>query len=63
MTSCNHEGLCGRMQAWLDVRGVAVRQAGRLDAARILRELRELCDLKETPETVARARDILEARH
>lgn len=66
LPTCSAEDLfimkafAGRPQDWLDVRGVAVKQTGRLDKARILRDLRDLCDLKETPAAVDQARQILE---
>lgn len=66
LPTCSAEDLfimkvfAGRPQDWLDVRGIAVRQTGRLDRGRILTELKELCDLKETPEAVEQARQILE---
>ena len=44
---------------WLDVRGIAIRQAGRLDEALIFRELNPLIELKGTPEAGERLRDIL----
>ena len=43
-----------RDQDWLDVEGVALRQAGRLDAELIIEELAPLLDLKGTTEDLAR---------
>ena len=66
LPTCSAEDLfvmkafAGRAQDWLDIRGVAVKQAGKLNQARILRDLKDLCDLKETPEIVEQARRILE---
>jgi hypothetical protein len=49
----------GREIDWLDVRGIAIRQAGRLDEALIFRELSPLIELKGTPEAGERLRGIL----
>lgn len=51
--------IAGRDQDWLDIKGVAVRQVGRLDERLIFRELDPLLDLKGTPEAAARLREIL----
>jgi hypothetical protein len=66
LRTCSGEDLlvlkafAGRDQDWLDIRGVATRQAGRLDEALILRELEPLLELKGAPEGVARLREILD---
>jgi len=44
----------GRPQDWVDVEGILVRQAERLDWSLIVEELAPLCELKESPETVDR---------
>jgi hypothetical protein len=65
LRTCSAEDLvvlkafAGRDQDWLDIRGIATREAGRLDEALILRELEPLLELKGAPETAARLRDIL----
>ncbi len=65
LQTCSAEDLvvlktfAGRELDWADVRGVAVRQAGRLDEALIFRELEPLLELKGTPEASARLREIL----
>lgn len=53
------KAFAGREIDWLDVRGIAVRQAGRLDEALIFRELDPLIELKGAPESGARLREIL----
>ena len=53
------KAFAGREIDWLDVRGIAIRQAGRLDEALIFRELNPLIELKGTPEAGERLRDIL----
>ena len=68
LPSCSAEDLfvmkvfAARPQDWLDAQGIAVRQRGRLDVAYILKHLALLCELKETPENIARARQILERK-
>ena len=65
LRTCSAEDLvvlkafAGRDQDWLDVRGIATRQAGRLDEASILRELEPLLELKGAPEAATRLGDIL----
>jgi hypothetical protein len=44
----------GRTQDWADVEGILARQRGLWDWSLILRELRFLCELKESPDTVDR---------
>jgi hypothetical protein len=53
------KAFAGRDLDWADIRGLAIRQAGRLDEALILRELEPLLDLKGEPEAAARLREIL----
>ena len=53
------KAFAGREIDWLDIRGIAVRQGGRLDEALIFRELTPLIELKGTPEAGERLRDIL----
>ncbi len=65
LRTCSAEDLivlkvfAGRDLDWLDVRGVAVRQAGRLDEKLIFRELQPLLELKGALEAVERLRAIL----
>ena len=65
LRTCSAEDLvvlkafAGRELDWADVRGVAVRQAGRLDEALIFSELEPLLDLKGAPEAASRLREIL----
>jgi hypothetical protein len=65
LRTCSAEDLivlktfAGREIDWLDDRGVAIRQAGRLDEALIFRELNPLIELKGTPEAGERLREIL----
>jgi hypothetical protein len=48
------KAFAGREKDWLDIEGVAVRQAGRLDEALIWSELDPLLQLKDSPDTPAR---------
>ena len=56
LVTCSAEDLvilkafAGRVQDWMDVEGIIVRQGARLDRALVLEELRPLLDLKEDPE-------------
>lgn len=56
LITCSAEDLivlkvfAGRMQDWLDVEGIIVRQASRLDRDLVLEELRPLLELKEDTE-------------
>lgn len=56
LVTCSAEDLivlkafAGRVQDWLDVEGIIVRQGARLDRALILEELRPLLELKEDAE-------------
>ena len=65
LQTCSAEDLlvlktfAGRELDWADIRGVAVRQAGRLDEALIFRELEPLLALKGAPEAATRLREIL----
>ncbi|HEY5908188.1 MAG TPA: hypothetical protein VIZ31_09085 [Vicinamibacteria bacterium] len=65
LRTCSAEDLvvlkafAGRDLDWADVRGVAVRQTGRLDEALIFRELEPLLELKGVPEAASRLRGIL----
>lgn len=47
------KAFAGRPQDWGDIRGILIRQAGKLDWAYILEQLTPLCELKESPETVS----------
>jgi len=48
------KAFAGRVQDWLDIEGVIVRQGPRLDRALVLEELRPLLELKEDDEGVSR---------
>lgn len=50
----------GRDRDWLDIDGIALRQAGRLDRALIDRELAPLLELKEDSESAGRLQRLLE---
>jgi len=54
------KAFAGRARDWLDIEGIAVRQAGRLDERLIWAELVPLLELKETPEDAHRLRAILD---
>ena len=66
LLTCSAEDLivfkafAARDKDWLDIEGVALRQAGRLDEALLWRELEPLLQLKQSPETVIRLRALLE---
>jgi hypothetical protein len=68
LRTCSAEDLvvlkafAGRDKDWLDIEGVAVRQAGRLDEALIWTELDPLLALKGAPEAATRLRAILGRR-
>lgn len=49
-----------RPKDWLDVEGILIRQGNKLDVKRVLHLLAPLCELKETPEIVARFRKLVE---
>jgi hypothetical protein len=53
------KALAGRDKDWLDIAGVAVRQAGRLDERLVWSELEPLLELKGAPEAARRLRAIL----
>jgi hypothetical protein len=65
LLTCSAEDLvvfkafAGRDKDWLDLEGVALRQAGRLQEELIWRELEPLLALKEAPDTEARLRALL----
>ncbi len=65
LRTCSAEDLvvlkafAGRELDWADVRGIAVRQASRLDQALIFRELEPLLELKGAADYAARLREIL----
>jgi hypothetical protein len=65
LLTCSAEDLlvfkafAGRDKDWLDIQGIAVRQAGRLDEAQVFRELEPLLELKGTPEAGQRLRGLL----
>ena len=54
------KAFAGRDKDWLDIEGLALRQAGRLKADLIWQELEPLLELKESPETARRLRVVLE---
>lgn len=60
VTTCSAEDLvvlkafAGRVQDWLDVEGIIVRQGSRVNRALVLDELRPLLDLKEDEEAEPR---------
>lgn len=67
LITCSAEDLfilkifAGRGKDWTDAEGVAIRQ--KLDARYVLRQLRPFSELKEDPEMVNRARQLLKAAH
>jgi hypothetical protein len=68
LTTCSAEDLvvlkafAGRIQDWLDIQGVIVRQGRRLDRPLIFAELRPLLDLREDRETELKLQDLF-AKH
>ena len=66
LTTCGAEDLivlkafAGRDKDWLDIEGIAVRQAGRLDEPLIWAELGPLLELKEAPDAAGRLRALLD---
>lgn len=64
LMTCSAEDLvvlkafAGRIQDWLDVEGVIVRQGRRLDRALVVAELRPLLELKEDPEAEPRLQSL-----
>ncbi|MBI2439966.1 MAG: hypothetical protein HYV35_01190 [Lentisphaerae bacterium] len=67
LTTCMAEDLlimkafAARTRDWLDVEGIIVRRQGHLDIRYILKHLTLLCELKETPEILAKVRKLLGA--
>jgi hypothetical protein len=67
LPTCSAEDLfilkvfAGRPRDWGDAEGVAIRCGRSLNTRYILIHLRQLCQLKETPELVERARELLKA--
>jgi nucleotidyltransferase AbiEii toxin of type IV toxin-antitoxin system len=57
-----HKVFAGRDKDWADVAGIVARQAGRLDADLVFRELEPLLELKGSPDSGARLRIILLAK-
>ncbi len=53
------KAFAGRDKDWLDIEGVILRQADRLQEALIWQELEPLLDLKGSPETADRLRALL----
>ena len=66
LLTCSAEDLivfkafAGRDKDWLDIDGVALRQAGRLQEPLVWQELEPLLQLKESPETADRLRAVLD---
>lgn len=56
------KAFASRPKDWVDAEGVAIRQQGRLNQRYILQHLAVLCELKESPEIVARARKVLKIK-
>lgn len=56
------KAFAGRVQDWLDIEGVIVRQGASLDRVLVLNELRPLLDLKEDAETERRLVELF-AKH
>ncbi len=44
------KSFAGRAKDWMDIEGVIVRQAGKIDWDYVFGQLKPLADLKETPE-------------
>lgn len=53
------KAFAAREKDWLDIEGIVVRQAGRLDQDLVWRELTPLLELKEAPEIASRLRALL----
>ena len=68
LTTCSAEDLvvlkafAGRIQDWLDVEGIVVRQGARLDRTLVLHELGPLLDLKDDRESQLRVEAVF-AKH
>jgi hypothetical protein len=66
ITTCSAEDLvvlkafADRVQDWLDIEGIIVRQAGSLDREQIMTELRPLLELKDDDATGHRLRALFE---
>jgi hypothetical protein len=56
-----HKAFADRAKDWLDIEGIAARQARRLDEALIWAELRPLLELKGAPEIEQRLQTLLRA--
>jgi hypothetical protein len=54
------KAFAGRPRDWLDIEGIAIRHAGRLDERLIWAELVPLLELKESPEDARQLRAILD---
>ena len=54
------KAFAGRPRDWLDIEGIAIRQAGRFDERLIWTELVPLLELKESPEDARQLRVILD---
>jgi hypothetical protein len=67
LLTCSAEDLfimkafASRAKDWIDAEGIAVRQKGRLNKRYILKHLEQLCEVRETPEIVERAKKLLGA--
>jgi hypothetical protein len=55
-----YKAFAGRVQDWLDIEGIAVRQGARLDNRLIWAEVVPLLELKECPQDAGRLRTILD---
>lgn len=55
-----HKAFANRDQDWIDVKGVIIRQQGKLDTDQILSELSPLAELKEEPAIVERLRRLFD---
>ena len=68
LPTCSAEDLvvfktfAGRDKDWLDVEGIILRQAGKLDERLIWRELEPLVELKQEPKISERLRELFERR-
>lgn len=68
LPACSAEDLfimkvfAARPRDWIDAEGIVVRQKGRLNRRYIMQYLPGLCELKETPEIVEKALQLLETR-
>jgi hypothetical protein len=55
-----HKAFADRDQDWIDIKGILIRQEGKLDTAQILKELTPLVELKEEPAILDRLNTLLE---